>query len=572
MESQIQIQVGQHDGTGSPHELDYWTIIQKWPGPTAKLPAKQTSKSFQEFPESSATPPRKRSHSLGSAERYQLDNEESHAEPTAGRITIPTTIPLRTNTSLRNPPEEPPNGEKLTRGVTGVMVPNLGSPTTWAPMILNPTTTPPLSAHEPTQTALFTGKTTMDYPTMPVGDDKTAPSYVGLENREEGFTSGTNDLWQLIQKTRLDNWSLRSKIHESRAELRDKQFAKAATEDALIQQIQKQQLVVTNHKQVNQEPDVMAILQLREECQKARNEYGPLEDDCNLLEDRLSRQEFRLARMEDEFYRRSDPGSHLESPSIPRYEKTTVQNQNPFNGMSPEEFVDMENHPEVANFRSKLGDLDLLREHFDDLLEEQESLNEEKDSLSLVNRALDGTSQKLLDKWPEVRDNAINELRRLEDEVSFLRQECFSKGLIDEYDDPTNIENLEQASFSEDNDINSQDHISEYVKYPSLLPRRSVKEGIGIHFESEPDDQSDNSPGRVNQWLLYRLRSSAMDVMLLASISEDWLDIFSGQWEILVLDNWYNDDTVKSTEARVFSSSMSTRAPVGSDVSTLYHH
>ncbi|KAH8671859.1 hypothetical protein BGZ60DRAFT_514574 [Tricladium varicosporioides] len=574
MASHIQIQ----DGPGSPHEVD-WSII--WNAPTEGLDEKQTPgspRSYQGYSESCVSSLGTRPHSLGSTEITLFDNDKSHANLVVGSIKGSTTTPFRTNDYYQNLPEQSPKYEETTRGLSGVMMPNSRLPLIpRAPIHApNPTATPPLSDHVSAQEDTHTGETILDSLTARVNSDNmTAQSDVGLGAREENFAVPTNVLWQRIQKLRLDNWSLRSQIHELRVQLRDKRTATAFSVDNLFQRIRKQQLLSqdpdSGYDSGHAKSDLKSIAQLIEKWQAARNDYGPLEDDCNLLEDRLNGEEFQLARMEDEYYRRLDPTKYLPTPGIPRYEEPSVQSNSQMAGLSLEEFSDLEYHPQVANFLSKLGDLDLLREHYDELIEEQESLAEEKLSLAKVQRSLGSKAQDILDSWDSVKDDILIKLNALEDEVGRLRQDCLSKGLINEEDDPTDFEIQEQASFSEDTDVVSQDHISEYVKYPSLLPRQGVKENVLPPTEFEPDEKPDKSPGSVNQWLLNRLRSSALDVRLLASITEEWIEIMSIPWEELVLNAWFKDGTSKQPERRVYTSSMSTHGPFRSENSTIYH-
>lgn len=532
-------------------------------------------KSCHEYSKRCVTPLRTRAHSLGSGKTALLETTtKSHVKLLVDN-TNRLTIPFRTNDYYQNLPEQSPKHEESTRGFSSVMMPNSDSPPPPQAPIHVPklTTTPPLQDHVSTQDNKHAGGTIMDNPIVHVNFDyMSAQSEVGLETGEENFAIPTNVLWQQIQKLRLTNWSLRSQIHESRLQLRDKRTATAISQDELFQLFQKQQLlgpdVDSGYDSGYIKSDIKSIAQFMKKWQDARNDYGPLEDDCNLLEDQLSGLEFRLARMEDEYYRRLDPTSHLPTPGIPIYEETSVQSNDHVPGMSPEEFSDLEYHPQVANFLSKLGDLDLLREHFGELAEEQEFLAVEKASLAKVQRSLDARAQAILDNWNSTRENILSELSTLENEVDQLRQDCLSKGLINEEDDPTDFEIQEQALFREDMDVVSQNRSSEYVKYPSLLPRQGVRQNVLPSSEFEPDEKRDKSPGSVNQWLLNRLRSSALDVHLLASITEEWIEIMNIPWEELVLNAWFKDGTSKQPKRPVYASSMSTRAPFGSEKSS----
>ncbi len=120
----------------------------------------------------------------------------------------------------------------------------------------------------------------------------------------------------------------------------------------------------------------------------------------------------------------------------------------------------------------------------------------------------------------------------------------------------------------EEEDIDPRDHISEYVKYPLLLPHPGQKHEDNEKYEPRPDVASVTATTRINAWILDKLRISPLDVSLLASTFESRHGrIFTG-WEVRVLSVWYEDGTTGtiSSPGRVpspasQSSSMSTKHP-----------
>jgi hypothetical protein len=125
----------------------------------------------------------------------------------------------------------------------------------------------------------------------------------GLEHLDSPFAI-CQDALQRIKDLRTDALSLRSQIREKRTKLMEKQRAQQMADDLLLQRLRQQFLgqVVKHNSLV---PGGKTIEDLMQDCNNARDEYGPLEDDYNRPEDQLDRQEFRLIAMENEFYKQS---------------------------------------------------------------------------------------------------------------------------------------------------------------------------------------------------------------------------------------------------------------------------
>jgi len=93
---------------------------------------------------------------------------------------------------------------------------------------------------------------------------------------------------------------LRARIHSQRNELRHAQHAISAADDRYIQCVRKREFGGLNVFSESEESETSSktITELYDKCQRARDEYGPLEGEFNLLEDQLGREEFELDQME----------------------------------------------------------------------------------------------------------------------------------------------------------------------------------------------------------------------------------------------------------------------------------
>jgi hypothetical protein len=385
-----------------------------------------------------------------------------------------------------------------------------------------------------------------------------------LESQENQAETGSNAEWEEIQKLRIQVWSLRSQIHEMRNTLREKQDTKSTADDILFRRM-------TVHSLIQSDQSVFigrgqkTLAELMQDCQVARDEYGPLEDDCNQLEDQLSAQEFKLARLENHYYMR---------PNTPNNPKPDMSNLSAFQRAGPPSLIlnededlaheigDTQYHPLVTEYLSKLGDLDLLQERLYELMDEKESLEVERDSRLRYGLALDPEDQVWLENSQNAEDELAEKIRLLEQDLESKKQECMSRGLVDEEGEPTSFQRQEQVSFDGEEDVDPKNQKSEYVKYPLLLPRPGMKHEELVDYEPKPDEASDTTASRINEWMLDKLRMSALDVSLLARTFEGWFGQINDSWQIAVLQLWYRDGTIETTgRYRVYTSSMTTQAP-----------
>lgn len=387
--------------------------------------------------------------------------------------------------------------------------------------------------------------------------------------------------WKEIQYLRADVWDLRSQIQQMRASLREKQDIKAAADDKLFRRItymtaQGLSLTDTNTSQFTGQK---SLAQLMHDCQEARNEYGPLEDDCTKLEDRVSMQEFKLARLEDRFFdqsKASQQSARYPQISLHKEEEQSVSGSE---ASSEDDFEAPEYHPLVAEYLSKMGDLDLLHERLDEFRDEKAALEAGKVSRERFGRILDPDDQNWLDNADAEYQEITSKILSVEKETERLKRRCLSMNLIDEDGDPTTFQYQEASHFAREKDMNPQDRISEYVKYPLLLPHPPRKKHEeNLRYESRPDMESDKDTAmtRINEWMLDKLQISPLDVNLLASTFESISGRISKDWQFHVLRSWYEDGTTlaipsdgKSASLASHNSSMNTRHPEASHSSKL---
>ncbi|KAH7416797.1 hypothetical protein BKA64DRAFT_277525 [Cadophora sp. MPI-SDFR-AT-0126] len=264
--------------------------------------------------------------------------------------------------------------------------------------------------------------------------------------------------WHEVRNLREEILVVRSQVREKRAELRRMEAAKAEADNLLFKR-----MVNRIHLGEDALPGMgqKTLHELMDDCQRARNAYGPEEYECTVLEDRLSRLEFKLNRLEKPFF------SETEQPRPPLMlvdnatDPVLAHDGTNTWSIADDEFDEPNYHPSVTKFLSKQGDLDLLHERRDNLLDEKRALGEEKESRGRFGMTLNEDDQAWLDGSQAEYDSLAKDIDILEKELVELKLYCVSRGLIDEDGEPTEFEALEAASFHGEEGLNSGAQTSE---------------------------------------------------------------------------------------------------------------
>jgi hypothetical protein len=282
------------------------------------------------------------------------------------------------------------------------------------------------------------------------------------------------------------------------------------------------------------------LQELFQDCEKVRAEYGPLEDDCNALEDQLGSQEYELTRLEENFVRICNLAVPQESqPSSP---------ENNREGQSERSSSDVYQnyHPFVAEYLSKLGDVGIFRERLERHQEDKEALETEKETRQRLNLSLAPEDEVWLEHAEELENDILKDLLQAEADAEGLKKKCLSAGLLDGNGEPKDFQTQEQEAFAGDADVDAKGQKSEYLKFPNLLPHPGTKDMKFKASAPRPEEQSESAGDHINQWLLHSLRSSPLDVNLLARTFEAEVGNFEARkWESDVRHHWYRDGAIK---------------------------
>jgi hypothetical protein len=360
-------------------------------------------------------------------------------------------------------------------------------------------------------------------------------------SRQPRHRESGDDIWKRIKILRAGVWALRSNISENRSVLREKEHAKSVADDNFMKFIRTHGLAKLSRKDKSHEQEILA--KLFEECETLRNDYGPLEDDCNLLENILNNREYEMQKLEaalEERWNEAPPSQQVITP--PQH----LPPPSNYSGSEPSQTF----HPLVDAYLSKIGDVQIFRERLEWHSEEKLTLEEEKETKEHVNLKLAEADQKWLDNYAEAEIALIKQFEEAQEEAENLRIQCYSLGLVDEDGEPLDFERQERQTFIEDG-VDAGTEKSDFVKFPLLLQNPGNKEAqlpdpIILQAENDKEEnihETQDPNDRINHWLLQTLRSSPLDVNLLVRTFESLCGhiIESERWQLDVLQVWYND-------------------------------
>ncbi|CAD6447442.1 d4019a24-49b8-40ca-8871-78fed547cfd5-CDS [Sclerotinia trifoliorum] len=317
--------------------------------------------------------------------------------------------------------------------------------------------------------------------------------------------------WRYISRIRTHVQTLRFKLQIKRRELRILQREKSLAEDAYFKQVQMRELNMPFPRAWWSEKTIAELLN---DSQKARNEYGSLEDEYIQIEDDLDSQEWELSQQENHFYSQLlDPSRFFRGPINSEY---AAKSQD-----EPEHF---EPHPLVDAYLLKLGGLDNLRESFDETLDEKLDLEEQLAVRKRFNMTLMPEDQQWLDSSQSQLDDLASKIQVAETEERELRQQCLSLGLIDENCNPIEPSKHERHSLSTDTAPETLENPRESVQILSLLPPEPSDMEIGIKALDFGHNYSSRNE-RFDRWSLEKLQVSLLEINIYANCFENYDDL-----------------------------------------------
>jgi hypothetical protein len=268
------------------------------------------------------------------------------------------------------------------------------------------------------------------------------------KTREEG---------KRLRSLRTNALRLRAQLKIKRKELREKQAAKTSSDEAFIRYVRENRAIHPASSGQTLADDFAdpyyAAMQI------ARDEYGPLEDEYTRIEDILDKIEFEMAKIESRLYGPELPhrlDDSLTLSSLPQLDDSNVLGpaSGSFLGLSAGILDQYE--PIHAEYLSRLGDLDLARERYQNMIQEHESLLLEQESRSQVGMELNANLKAFLANLPAREAELQGEITAIEVDVERLREKCLEAGI-----DPDEPSDGSESPIHVEIEVNRPDHTPE---------------------------------------------------------------------------------------------------------------
>jgi hypothetical protein len=331
----------------------------------------------------------------------------------------------------------------------------------------------------------------------------------------------------------------RASYAQKRSELKESRLVMSAAEERLMKFVREMRIHNSNTYGQDQFEEYFKALQ------DARNAYGPIEESVEAAEDQLDKEEYEITQLQEQISAQASPLSpHLTSDisSLLSDDSDSVL-------YSPERPHD----PLYDDYLSRMGDADLLREEYSELVLEHDRLQESHKRNQKFGLELLPEDQTTLAEFHTRQADLLEQIRIVEADIKRLRILCVQQGLLDEEvseeEAYKGVAESEDEHLSEENgdtdilkDISGQ--VNEYSRFSLLLDRP-------CHHEDEKESKllltgfKDKDPGdRITRWLLHKVRASCSEVELLHRLQNEELNLPSDnteQWQADVLGCWFSD-------------------------------
>ena len=354
-----------------------------------------------------------------------------------------------------------------------------------------------------------------------------------------------------LKECRFEKGVRRSELQKRKEELRAHELKVLAREDRMLKKLTVAMLV---HCEGYSKSDdqISLILELKSILQLRRDELRPIEHDCDRLEDTIAQLDLHIQDLERTIIQQVED-IMLIKPATQSAASRLLRSQGSmdFDGGDDDDDVEEEPintsyHPLVEQYLSTQGDLDMVLERLAETLDERDNLEDQRAVRATVGLVLGEDEQEWLDGSEAEIKNLENQVDKLEIEVKALQESCFAKGLVDADGEPVELSAHEQTSFVSEEDLAAGSEVSEYTRYPTLLPQPLARHDEDEYGEVNVHDFKPTTGTRISEWLLNRLRDSALEVNLLARTYD--MEAKGKEspafWQVAVLKLWYKDDTV----------------------------
>jgi hypothetical protein len=289
---------------------------------------------------------------------------------------------------------------------------------------------------------------------------------------------------------------------------------------------------------------------LIEAMQAARDEYGEAEFAYNQFEDLVDAHEFDLLRRESKVYNTEFRDVAVPPPESPHYGLRHPYLDDYLGLGSSSSEPEREYHPLHFRYLTRLGDLDLARERYQNIVDERDGLLMRQDTRLPLGLELEESGRQFLADFQAQEAALSKEIEEVEADVERLRLECQEEGvqLHEERSESSYGESTRSQVLA---DLNHSPQSTEETRleprmYSVLLPEPEDRNKLGGLIT---DFIEGNKSDRINRWIQYQLRTSPSEIELLVRVflglerymkCEQWV-VDLGEWQSNVLSWWPRD-------------------------------
>jgi len=269
-----------------------------------------------------------------------------------------------------------------------------------------------------------------------------------------------------------------------------------------------------------------------------------LEDNYGKLEDDLIQRQVEVERWEERLFDAGPDIKPIEALGPVSSRAATSEDRVDASSTAADQ------SPELEQYLSRLGDVDLLKERLMDLRSERAQLVEEQRKRARFGLSLDEHSLEFLRNFDALHQHTMDEYTAAQTELDQLKQ------ALPDQDDSVGSQKAEVESLAEDVEgaqgtgmsEDSADKVDPIIAtdIKELFRKSSSEEPVRVFEGHVPGgDQSPIDPADfINAWLLSRLRRSTRERRIFVScVNSKVLPHNPAHLENLILDTWFSDGT-----------------------------
>jgi hypothetical protein len=355
---------------------------------------------------------------------------------------------------------------------------------------------------------------------------------------------------KLLLKLRRRVQLLRLQIQGQRGVVELMREAQSDADEQYIKRIRTNH-VSKDHSEQTNPSEALALENLWRLCQAARDAYGPAEDSLISMEKRLEVEEARLERIEERFYQRLDESQ----PASQATSLLTIEDEAAYQNEDDDESSEQgstisrpADEVDYDDYLWRLGNLDLLQERHQSLVNEKLMLEEEQEKRRRVGMDLNAESLDFLGRFEEILAPVKMEIEEVSKDIERIKQLCIKKGLMDAHGNP-----IQAPAIDETPESKSQEEVQSELPAEHSKPSQHQDPSGNNEADFRASASHEGFGPFINLWLLHKLRSSALEILLLACYVAAAVTNLDGiNWQAEALRLWDKDGAEEATPGQLW--------------------